>query len=259
MTNPILGNSIREREKPSEEVLHLLGAPSFGNLLFVEERATASAVWREASALIRRHPIAMLFPAAFLGMLMETPYLLPDSQYVFQNILAFLTQAFAFYLYVAYAEEVILEAQSAEHIPLGGVLYRLLLATPAVPFVVAASVIAIALPTAATGLLVIPGLWLLTRWSLFAPAVVRERLRPLAALRRSSELVQGNFELVFLTAAFAVILEEAALGAGAFVGLIVSGSETWGEWLGGSVAAVLILPLTSFATALVYNLLSDYT
>jgi hypothetical protein len=95
-------------------------------------------------------------------MVVELPYLLPDSQYVLQDILAFLTQAFAFYLYVAYAEEVTLEAQRAEHIPLRGVLYRLLLATPAVPFVMAASVVAVALPSAAASLLVIPGLWLLT-------------------------------------------------------------------------------------------------
>jgi hypothetical protein len=74
------------------------------------------------------------------------------------------------------------------------------------------------------------------------PAIVRERLGPVAALRRSNELVRGHFELVFLTAAFAVILEEAVLSAGAFVGLVVSGSETWGEWAGGSVAALLLLP-----------------
>jgi hypothetical protein len=199
----------------------------------------------------------LLLPALFLGMLVEVPYLLKDSQYVVQDILAFLTQAFAFYLYIAYAEEVTLEAQRSEHIPLRGVLRRLLLAAPVVPLVMVAAVTAIALPTAAASLLVIPGLWLLTRWSLFAPAIVRERLGPLAALRRSYELVQGHFEVVFLTAAFAVILEEVVLAAGAFVGLIVSGSETWGEWVGGTLAATLMLPLASFATALVYSLLSS--
>jgi hypothetical protein len=223
----------------------------------MDERATASAVWRQAGTLIRRHPLPLLLPALFLGMLVEVPYLLKDSQYLEQDILAFLTQAFAFYLYIAYAEEVTLEAQTAEHIPLRGVLRRLLLAAPVVPLVMVASVTAIALPTAAASLLVIPGLWLLTRWSLFAPAIVRERLGPLAALRRSYELVQGHFEVVFLTAAFAVILEEVVLAAGAFVGLIVTGSETWGEWVGGTLAATLILPLTSFATALVYGLLSS--
>jgi hypothetical protein len=72
-------------------------------------------------------------------------------------------------------------------------------------------------------------LWLLTHWSLFAPAIFREDLGPLAALRRSNELVEGHFELVFLTAAFAVILEEAILGTGAYIGLEGSGSETWEE------------------------------
>lgn len=212
-------------------------------------------MWRQAGALIRRHPLPLLLPALFLGMLVEVPYLLKDSQYLEQDILAFLTQAFAFYLYIAYAEEVTLEAQTAEHIPLRGVLRRLLLAAPVVPLVMVASVTAIALPTAAASLLVIPGLWLLTRWSLFAPAIVRERLGPLAALRRSYELVQGHFEVVFLTAAFAVIVEEAVTDVGALVGLVVSGSDMWGEWIGGTVAEILILPLASFATALVYGLL----
>ncbi len=34
---------------------------------------------------------------------------------------------------------------------------------------------------------------------------------------------------------------------------MLTGSETWGEWLGGSVATVMVLPVASFATALVYG------
>lgn len=132
-------------------------------------------------------------------------------------------------------------------------LRHLLLAAPVVPLVTVASLAAIALPTATASLLVIPGLWLLTRWSLFAPVIVREHLGPLAALGRSNELVRGRFELVFLTAALAVVLEEAVMDAGALGGLAVTGSETWGEWMGCSVAAVLILPIASVATALVYG------
>jgi hypothetical protein len=84
-----------------------------------------------------------------------------------------------------------------------------------VPLVIAGSVAAITLPTAAASMLVITGLWLLARWSLFAPVIVREGLGPMAALRRSSELVRRHFEAVFLTAAVAVILEEAVTDAGA--------------------------------------------
>ena len=93
----------------------------------------------------------------------------------------------------------------------------------------------------------------MTRWSLFAPVIVTELLGPLASLKRSNELVRGNFELVFLTAAFAVVLEEAVAAAGTLGGLELTGSETWGQWLGGSVATIVILPVASFATALVYG------
>ena len=85
-----------------------------------DEQITASAVWREALAIVRQHPVATVAPAALLGTLTEIPYLLPDSRFVLQDVVAFLTEAFAFYLYVAYAEEVTTEAQSAEHIPLLG-------------------------------------------------------------------------------------------------------------------------------------------
>jgi hypothetical protein len=224
----------------------------------MDERVVASAVWREAGALVCRHPVAAFLPAAFLGTLAEVPYLLPDSEYVVQDILAFLTEAFAFYLYVAYVETVIVEARSAQRIPLRSVLGHLLVAAPVVPLVMAGSVVAITLPTAAASMLVIPGLWLLTRWSLFAPVIVREGLGPLAALRRSSELVRGRFEVVFLTAAFAVIVEEAVADGGALVGILVSGSDVWGEWVGATVAEILILPLASFVTALAYDLLSRH-
>jgi hypothetical protein len=179
----------------------------------------APAVWREAFAIVRRHPVATIVPAIYLGALTEMPYLFPDSRSVLQGVLAFLTESLAFYLYVAYAEELTFEAQrSGRFIPLPRVLSSLLLAAPVVPLVTVASLAAITLPTAAASVLVIPGLWLLTRWSLFAPVIVREHLGSLAALRRSNELVRGHFELVFLTAAFAVVLEEAVMDAGAYGG-----------------------------------------
>lgn len=219
-----------------------------------DKRVSASAVWREALVIIRRHPIATVAPALLLGALTETPYLFPDSRSFLQSVLAFLTESFAFYLYVAYAEGLTSEARRRRRfIPVPRVLRSLLLAAPAVPLVTVASLAAIALPTAAASLLVIPGLWLLTRWSLFAPVIVREHLGPLAALRRSNEMVRGHFELVFLTAALAVVLEEAVMDAGAVWGLALTGSEIWGEWIGGSVTAVVVLPVASFATALAYG------
>ena len=214
----------------------------------------ASAVWREAIAIVLRHPVATLVPALILAALTESPHLLPDHRSTFEVVSAFVTESLAFYLYVAYAERLTSEARrSQQPISVPRVLRNLLLAAPVVPIIAVASLAAIALPTAAASLLVIPGIWLMTRWSLFAPAIVSELLGPLSALRRSNQLVRGNFELVFLTAAFAVVLEEAAADAGTLGGLALTGSETWGEWMGGSLATVVVLPVASFATALVYG------
>jgi hypothetical protein len=55
-------------------------------------------VRREALAVLQRHPMATVAPAVFLGALTETPYLFPDSRSVIQDVLAFLTESFAFYL-----------------------------------------------------------------------------------------------------------------------------------------------------------------
>src|SRR5215208_29315 len=223
--------------------------PTGGSL--IKEQIRASAVWREALVIVLRHPVATVAPAVFLGALTETPHLLPDHGSVFEMLLAFLTESLAFYLYVAYAERLTSEARrSEESIPLARVLRNLFLAAPVVP---AVAVAALVLPTAAASLLVIPGLWLMTRWSLFAPVIVTEYLGPLAALRRSNQLVRGHFELVFLTAAFAVVLEEAVADAGMLGGLALTGSETWGQWVGGSLGTVVILPVASFATALTYG------
>ena len=211
-------------------------------------------MWREVLAIVVRHPLATVVPALFLGALTETPYLIPDNRSFLETTLAFVVESLAFYLYVAYAERLTSEARrSPDPIPVFKVLRNLFLAAPVVPIIAVASLAAIALPTAAASLLVVPGIWVMTRWSLFAPVIVSELLGPLAALKRSNELVRGNFELVLLTAAFAVVLEDAFADAGTLGGLALTGSETWGEWLGGSVATVLILPLASLATALVYG------
>ena len=202
--------------------------------------------------IVLRHPAATVVPAVFLGALTESPYLLHENRSFLEALSAFVTESLAFYLYVAYAERLTAEARRPRIIGPSVVLGNLLLATPVASVVAVASIGAIALPTAAASVLVVPGLWLLTRWSLFAPAIVREFLGRLAALRRSSELARGHFELVFLTAAFAVVLEETLADAGSLAGLALTGSETWGQWIGGSVAIVVVLPVASFATALVY-------
>ena len=226
-------------------------------LVFADEQGSILSIWRQALAIIGRYPLAAVFPAAVLGMLGGAPYyFIKGGINLPEEIVTSLTGAFAFYLYIiyiTYAEEVTAEADlGVERITMLGVLHKLRQASPVVPSALVASVAAILIPRVAITLLVIPGLWVLTRWSLFAPVISREHLRPVAALKRSSELVRNHFELVFLTAAFATVLEEAATHAGAVAGLFISGSDTWGQWLGSSIATTLILPLAAFTTSAAY-------
>ncbi len=224
----------------------------------MEGRITGSIVWREALAIVWRYPLATIVPGVVLAALADAPYyFLEGSGIGWEEFVTFVTAAFAYYLYVAYAEEIAIEAErGADRITMRGVLHELRQAASAVPRVVVASLAAITIPTAATGLLVVPGVWLLTRWSLFAPVISRERLGPVAALRRSNGLVRGRFWLVFLTATLALILEEAIVHAGALAGLQISGSDTWGEWVGGTIAASLITPLAALATSVAYQRLA---
>jgi hypothetical protein len=195
-----------------------------------------------------------------LAALADAPYyVLEHSGSAWEEILTFLTAAFAYFLYVAYAEEVALEAErGADRITIRSVLRKLRQAAPVVPPVIVASVFAITVPTAATGLLVIPGAWLLTRWSLFAPVISRERLGPMEALKRSNGLVRDHFWLVFLTATLAFVLEEAIVHVGALVGLLITDSDTWGEWAGATISASLITPLAALATSVTYQRLTTH-
>jgi len=224
----------------------------------MNERHAVSSVWREALAIIRRYPSATIVPAVVLAALADAPYyFLEDSGFAWEQLMTLVTAAFAYYLYVAYAEEVAVEAeQGVVRITVRGILREMREAAPVVPPVIVASMAAISIPTAATGLLVLPGLWLLTRWSLFAPAISRERLGPIAALKRSNGLVRGRFRLVFLTATVALILEEMLVHAGALAGVLISGSDTWGEWVGATIGASLITPLAALATSVTYQRLA---
>ena len=98
-------------------------------------------------------------------------------------------------------------------------------------------------------LLIVPGLILITVWSVAAPVVVLERPPGLAALRRSRELVRGNGWPVFgviivlyvLVAIVAGALEAAGESAGTGVGIVAT-----------VVVGVLTAPLPALAQAVLY-------
>jgi hypothetical protein len=129
----------------------------------------------------------------------------------------------------------------------------LLEASSFVPRVLVAALVSVSLATAATVLLVVPGVWLYTRWSLSTPVICKEDMGPVSSLKRSSALVRGHFWFVLGTATLAFVSEEAAIHAGALVVGTITGSHTWGEWVGGSIVAALAIPLAALTTSVAYS------
>jgi hypothetical protein len=96
-------------------------------------------------------------------------------------------------------------------------------------------------------------MWLYTRWSLSIPVICNEDMGPVSSLKRSSALVRGRFWFVLGTATLAFVSEEAVIHAGALVTGSITGSHTWGEWVGGSMVAALAIPLAALTTSVAYS------
>jgi hypothetical protein len=98
-------------------------------------------------------------------------------------------------------------------------------------------------------LVIVPGLYLITIWSVAAPVVVLEQPGALAALSRSRELVKGNGWQVFgvilvlyiVVGVISFIVEAIAESAGSAAGIVVR-----------VIVGVLTAPLASLAAAVLY-------
>jgi hypothetical protein len=207
---------------------------------------------REVTGVVRRHLAAAAVPAAILGGLADALEVL--RHHVAANIALGLLIALAFEFYVGYAE--LLVAADHRPGPRPTVIRMLRQASPRLAALVAASVLAVTLPLAAAGLLILPGLWLMTRWSLFAPAIVHERLGVTASLRRSTELVRGAFWPVACTVTAAVLIEHAVVQLTVHHAEPLLGSPFLGL-VGAAIAVMIVSPPAAFTISIVYERLAE--
>jgi hypothetical protein len=218
------------------------------------ETNTIRGVWLGGLSIVWRYPLATLVPSLVLGAIGEVPSYLIDERRVVDLIVSLVTGYLAYYLYLAYAEGIVRKVRRGEQSRgLRSFFEDLAGAVPYVPGVVGAAVIVVAITSAATLLLVVPGVWLYTRWSLTTPVIREEGVGPVAAMRRSRELVREHFWFVFMTASVAYYLEGILVDAGAWGLGTITGSLTWGEWVGGSILAALVMPVAAFTTSLAHS------
>src|ERR687889_2396381 len=223
----------------------------------MSDPGSATRVWQQAAVIVGRYPAATVIPGAALGAIAEAPHYFAGERLIIGNALTYVTAALAYFLYLAYAEEIIVEYErETERIALRDVLRELRDATSYVWRTLAAGLVTLVTTGVAASLLVIPGAWVYTRWSLAIPAIPHENLGPAAALKRSNALVRSRFWFVFGTATLAFVMEETLVHVGAVGGYLVSGSHTWGEWIGGSIIAAMAIPLAAFTTSIAYERLT---
>jgi hypothetical protein len=207
-----------------------------------------SHVAGEVAGILRRHRLAAIAPAVVLGAGAAAVVLARGDRGAAGARGGAL--AIAFELYVGYAERIVAADRAGGRRPSVGTMLRD--AATLTPALVAASAIAVALPLAATGLLVIPGLWLFTRWSLFAPAIVHEGLGPLAALARSAALVRGAAWAVAATATAPALIEHAVIHVTAHAAEPLLGSVPLALAV-AALATAAVSPPAAFAISVVYE------
>lgn len=200
--------------------------------------------------ILRRRWVLAVPPAALLGAGADA--ILLTHRDVLAEVAVGVLLAVGFEIYVAYAELIVAADRDGTVTGMRATLRR---ALPFTPALVVASTVAVTLPLAATGALVIPGVWLATRWSLFAPAIVHERLPPRAALRRSSTLVRGAFWPVAIAVTGSMLIEHVVIHGTAHAAEPALGSRALGL-IGAAIATALVSGPAAFTISIVYERLA---
>ena len=163
------------------------------------------------------------------------------------GLVSLLVSVVAITLFTGMVVELVADVQDGRRDATAGALLRA--ATPVFGKLVLVGVVAGIGIVIGLILFIVPGLILITIWSVAAPVVVLERPEGLGALARSRELVRGNgwqvfaviFILFILVTIVAGAIEAGAESASAGVGLVVR-----------VIVGILTAPLSALAAAVLY-------
>jgi hypothetical protein len=166
-------------------------------------------------------------------------------------LVAFVVSLVATTLFTGMVVELVADVQDGRRDASPGQLLRA--ATPVLGQLILVGVVAGVGVVFGFVLLVVPGLILLTIWSVAAPVVVLERPGGLRPLGRSRELVKGNGWQVFgvilaleiFVGVVSFVIEAVAASAGSGVGIVVR-----------VIVGVLTAPVSALAAAVLYFELS---
>jgi len=162
-------------------------------------------------------------------------------------VAAVIIQIIATYLYQGMVVQLVADVQDGRRDASVGDLFRSV--TPVLGPLIAAGLLAGLGIGIGFILLIVPGLFLLTIWSLVSPVVVLERPGIIPAFTRSRELVRGNgWQVLGVIIVFFLIL----VVLNAILGAIGNAFGSVGSVVADIVASVLAAPLVGLAGAVLY-------
>ncbi len=203
-----------------------------------------SRVWR---IYVDQAPVLM--PAAAVVFVIEgiLAALLAASGSVAGIVLAEVISIVAGILFTGMVVELVADVQDGRRDSSPGQLLRA--AVPVLGQLILVGLVASIAIVIGFVLVIVPGLILITIWSVFVPVIVLERAPGLSSLGRSRELVRGNgwqvfgvlFVLYVLVGIISAALDGAATSASTGVGIVVR-----------VIVGVLTAPLGALAAAVLY-------
>jgi hypothetical protein len=104
-------------------------------------------------------------------------------------------------------------------------------------------------------LLVVPGLFVLTRWSVIVPVIVLERRGVREAFRRCWQLVKGHSWKIFFV--LSIISVASAIVEAFFDNLFFWLPEFYAHWIGTALVSTVTAPFAAHALSVIYYRLVD--
>lgn len=210
----------------------------------------AGEVIGEAIAIYRHNAAALLLSAAavfiVIGLLSA---LLESTGGLFLVLLAGAVRLAGHALYTGFVVKLVEDVRDGRRDSTVGDLFSA--AAPAILPLIGFGILFAIGVTIGFLLLIVPGLILITFWSVGAPAIVVERLGPIDAFGRSWRLVRGQAWSVFATLLLVLLI---VIAVGIVLGILATpiGDGDTATYVAAIVSSVITAPIFSLAVTVLY-------
>ncbi len=210
----------------------------------------AGEVIGEAFAIYRDNAAALLLSAAavfiVVGLLSA---LLESSGGFFLILLAAAVRLAGHALYTGFVVKLVEDVRDGRRDDAVGDLFSA--AAPAILPLIGFGILFAIGVTVGFLLLIVPGLILITFWSVGAPAIVVERIGPVDAFGRSWRLVRGQAWSVFATLLLVLLI---VIAVGIVLGILATpiGDGDAATYVAAIISSVITAPLFSLAVTVLY-------